>query len=74
MYRTVMCNDLRKENIGQTVSLAGWVDTIRDHGEVHLNTLADALHQPVYKLMSILVELDCKHVITTLPGCRYTLA
>ena len=50
------------------------VDTIRDHGEVHLNTLADALHQPVYKLMSILVELDCKRIITTLPGCRYTLA
>lgn len=49
------------------------VDVIRDRGEVHLNTLADELHQPVYKLMSILVELDCKKVISTLPGCRYTL-
>ena len=49
------------------------VDVIRDHGEIHLNTLADTLQQPVYKLMSILVELDCKHVITTLPGCRYSL-
>ena len=47
------------------------VDVIRNHGEIHLNTLADTLHQPVYKVMSILVELDCKRVITTLPGCRY---
>ena len=50
------------------------VDVIRHHGEIHLNTLADTLQQPVYKLMSVLVELDCKRVITTLPGCRYALA
>ena len=49
------------------------VDVIRDRGEIHLNTLAEALHTPVYKLMSVLVELDCKKVISTLPGCRYTL-
>ena len=50
------------------------VDVIRDRGEIHLNALADALHAPVYKLMSILVELDCKNVIATLPGCRYVIA
>jgi len=49
------------------------VDVIRDRGEIHLNAIADVLHQPVYKLMSVLVELDCKKVISTLPGCRYTL-
>ena len=49
------------------------VDAIRDHGEIHLNALADHLHLPVYKLMSTLVELDCKNVIATLPGCRYTI-
>ena len=49
------------------------VDVIRQHGEIHLNTLADTLRLPVYKLMSTLVELDCKNVIATLPGCRYTV-
>jgi DNA processing protein len=49
------------------------VDVIRDQGEIHLNTLAEVLHLPVYKLMSTLVELDCKKVITTLPGCRYAI-
>ena len=49
------------------------VDEIRHRGEIHLNALAEASHQPVYKLMSTLVELDCKNVIATLPGCRYTL-
>ena len=49
------------------------VDVIRDHGEIHLNSLADILQVPVYKLMSTLVELDCKNIIATLPGCRYTV-
>ena len=49
------------------------VDVIRDHGEIHLNALADVLHLPVYKLMSTLVELDCKKIIATLPGCRYSI-
>lgn len=48
-------------------------NVIRDHGEIHINALADALQIPVYKLMSILVELDCKNIISTLPGCRYTM-
>ena len=49
------------------------VDVMKDRGEIHINDLAQALQLPVYRLMSTLVELDCKNVITTLPGCRYTL-
>ncbi len=40
-YRTHNCNELTFDNLGQKVSLAGWVDTIRDHGGVAFIDLRD---------------------------------
>ncbi len=41
MYRTLFCNDIRETHVDSTVSLAGWVDVIRDHGGVIFVDLRD---------------------------------
>lgn len=49
------------------------VDVLRKQGDLHINDLAGLMALPIYRLMAVLVELDTKGVIATLPGCRYTL-
>lgn len=56
-----------------TVEQQNVVDILRKNGDQHINDLAGLMALPIYRLMAVLVELDTKGVIATLPGCRYTL-
>ena len=40
-YRSHNCNELRKKNIGNQVSLSGWINKKRDHGNLLFIDLRD---------------------------------
>ena len=52
-YRTVTCGELREENIGQEVRVAGWVENIRDHGGVMFLDIRDQ-----YGVLQVVVQND----------------
>ena len=52
-YRTVTCGELREENIGQEVRVAGWVENIRAHGGVMFLDIRDQ-----YGVLQVVVHND----------------
>jgi aspartyl-tRNA synthetase len=41
MLRSHTCGELNEKNVGQEVTLYGWVDTVRDHGGVYFLDIRD---------------------------------
>ncbi|MDD7053054.1 MAG: DNA-protecting protein DprA, partial [Bacteroidales bacterium] len=50
------------------------VNIIKQAGDIHINTITEKLHIPVYRVMSTLMQLDFKGIIISMPGCRYAMA
>ena len=50
------------------------LNMLKNNEEMHINTLTSRLNLPVYQILSTLVELEFKGLVTALPGCRYVLA
>ncbi len=46
---------------------------ILQQGDAHVNTIASLTGLPIYKVLSSLVELDCKGHVIALPGSRYAI-
>jgi aspartyl-tRNA synthetase len=51
IYRDKTLNDIRENNVGETLRLAGWVENIRDHGGVSFVDLRD-----MYGVMQVVMR------------------
>lgn len=50
------------------------INYLQQNNETHINVLCNALGMPMSQLMSILIELEFKGAIISLPGAKYTLS
>ena len=54
-YRTHKCNELRKEDVDKKISLAGWINKKRDHGNLLFIDLRDN-----YGITQCIIDKDNK--------------
>ena len=64
MKRTHTCNILRQSDVGKTVTLIGWIDTVRDHGGIQFVDLRDrtGMTQIVFDPQHAAIKADLHHL------------
>jgi len=64
MKRTHTCNALRRSDVGNQVTLVGWVDTLRDHGGIQFVDLRDRTGktQIVFDPQHAAIKADLHHL------------
>ena len=55
-YRTHKCNELRKEDVDKKISLSGWINKKRDHGNLLFIDLRDN-----YGISQCIIDKDNKY-------------
>lgn len=69
MYRTATCGELRMDHAGKTVTLAGWVQTVRKFGSITFVDLRDR-----YGITQLLFGEDLNSLLDASPlGREYVL-
>ena len=64
-YRTHTCGELRTENIGNTVKVAGWIQNVRDHGGVLFIDLRD--HYGITQVVIALNQKELQDYVNQIP-------
>ncbi len=54
LYRSHTCGQLRKEQVGESVRISGWIHSVRDHGGVIFIDLRDH-----YGITQVVVDPEC---------------
>ena len=57
-YRTHNCNDLRKEDVEKKISLSGWINKKRDHGNLLFIDLRDN-----YGITQCIIDKESKNIV-----------
>lgn len=68
MYRSHTCGELTIKNVGQTVKLAGWVQTVRKLGSITFIDLRDR-----YGITQVLFREDSTKQAAEFPGREYVI-
>ena len=63
-YRTHLCSELNISNLNEVVIISGWIDTVRDHG----NLIFIDLQLSFIRISNSLILLSANGTLSSAPG------